>query len=428
MMHALFVAVGLTGAAYFLLRERRFDFLTVGYFSSLVYFVPGFIGNVPDFSSANSWADLNDRIPLEAHTYAVMTGILTAVLVAAIIADILPDIRSPRFVLLGSESGADVGIGLSVLGFIATMVTTGSALWSSDKVYMLAHMGRWYLLFAWGAAVSLVIGVSTGRRLIPLIAVGLLVLGMYIGFRANLAIAMIALGTFWLNRKGKQRLLRDNLSGLLIAIPIGVLFFVYRAIGSLVKVGDWGQVLAQLASVEQYKSSLLLSEPFITQAILNKVIETGFYVGPGHFHNVLYAVGMFSDSFGARPTGFNTLFQPALFPSITQWGMANNIWAEMLASGGVVLLCVFILAYVLGLLAGSFFLRSGDRSVAALAALVGTLWAFYCHRNDLLNEINIIKQIIFVWLICVIPGMTFWVLGSGNRPRLADAGGCSGGV
>jgi hypothetical protein len=43
-MKIVFIIIASLGLLYFLIRNRKFDFFTVGYLSSFAYFLPGFFG------------------------------------------------------------------------------------------------------------------------------------------------------------------------------------------------------------------------------------------------------------------------------------------------------------------------------------------------------------------------------------------------
>ncbi len=87
--------------------------------------------------------------------------------------------------------------------------------------------------------------------------------------------------------------------------------------------------------------------------------------------------------------------------------MANNIWAEMLSSGGWPLLGLFITIFVVMLMLGSYVIRSRDPILAAGAAVTFSYWAFYIHRNDLLYQVNLEKRTLLVWAACVVLSQIF---------------------
>lgn len=105
---------------------------------------------------------------------------------------------------------------------------------------------------------------------------------------------------------------------------------------------------------------------------------------------------------GGTPRSFNDFFQATLFPSDLEYGMANNIWAEMVSSGGWFLLGLFLMVFVSMLMVGSYWIRSQDATLAAGTAVVFSYWAFYIHRNDLLYQVNLEKRTILVWIACLV--------------------------
>ena len=161
-------------------------------------------------------------------------------------------------------------------------------------------------------------------------------------------------------------------------------------------------ILDRLTDVDLYASAILLSEPFNTQAILNEVIAQDFRVGMEHFQDVLLQFLLFSPELGRAPVSFNDFFQSTLFASDLDYGMANNIWAEMVSSGGWLLLGLFVLVFVLLLMLGSYWVQSHDVTVAAGVAVVFSYWAFYIHRNDLIYQVNLEKRSILVWVTCLV--------------------------
>ena len=181
-----------------------------------------------------------------------------------------------------------------------------------------------------------------------------------------------------------------------------VLLFVYKQIYISVKLGIWDVILDRLTDSELYASAILMSEPFNTQSILNEVIVQDFRAGMEHFRDVLLQFVLFSADLSGAPLSFNDLFQSALFPSDLDYGMANNIWAEMISSGGWLLLSLFLGVFVVILMLGSYWIRTRDATFAGGTAVVFSYWAFYIHRNDLLNQVNLEKRAIMIWFACVV--------------------------
>jgi hypothetical protein len=105
----------------------------------------------------------------------------------------------------------------------------------------------------------------------------------------------------------------------------------------------------------------------------------------------------FANELGAPTEGFNDLFQPSLFSSVTEFGLGSNIWAEMLASGGWALLVVFMLGACGVCLLIQRLADSRNSAISAVAALLVGYWSFYVHRNDLIYQLTLTGA---VWLAC----------------------------
>ena len=69
-LQVTFYVVAAMGSAYFLIRRRTFDFFTIGFASSLVYFLPGFFGFV------RSSSDFKVAEQLQPGTYVVFMSVM----------------------------------------------------------------------------------------------------------------------------------------------------------------------------------------------------------------------------------------------------------------------------------------------------------------------------------------------------------------
>ena len=95
-----------------------------------------------------------------------------------------------------------------------------------------------------------------------------------IGFRKSLAITTIAIFSMWLSSSGKQRLVLKNWRVCILGISLALLFFVYKLLYILIKLGDWQAVLQRIKDPNFYLLTIDRSEPFITQVILNEPMST----------------------------------------------------------------------------------------------------------------------------------------------------------
>ncbi|HUK33655.1 MAG TPA: hypothetical protein VLV86_07080, partial [Vicinamibacterales bacterium] len=389
-MKMLFLAVVLYGIAYVALKRRRFDFLAVAFLSSVVYFIPAVIGYVmfPVAYGAIDW------LPIVNEAYAVMIVVLAATLIGMRIYDSAAHRRTYHLRLAGTESAALWALALAFCGLFMALATSGlSELMNPDKTNVLTSLNRWTILWEVGASLAAVMSFERRAYFLTVVSMLFLLFDVVIGFRVNFAITCIALLTLSLNDRGRQRFLVSSKKLVAVGMIVISFLFVYKQLFIAVKSGNWEGVRQSVTNPLFYLISVVQSEPFITQSILNEVVKNDFHVGMSHFTSVLYQFVVFSPSLGAHAVSFNDLFQSKLFPNAIGWGVANNIWAEMWSSGGWPLLGIFIVFYVIALVLMSRALRIDQPEVRSVLALISAYWAFYIHRNDLLVEVNLMKRV-----------------------------------
>lgn len=398
-MQIAFVTVAAVGLLYFSLAKRRFDFFSVAFYSACVYFLPGFFGYAMRISSSGE-ARTADYIPLVSETYLVFVLILSAILLAAIAMDHLVRDSEWDATLRGSENAVLWAAGFALAGFIITLATLGETLLSADKRQILDSFGASHLAWTTGASLGFALATKQRRWALLALCTVLLLADLYVGSRMSFANAVIAAFVIRLSDYGRQRFILKNWKIAVAGAGLAAAFFLYKQIYIDVKLGMWERLWQRMYGLDLYVKAISNSEPFITQTILNEVMKEEFHVGLEHFGSVVYKLVPFYDPPGGL-TSFNALFQPVLFPRARS-GLANNIWAEMWSSGGWPLLIVFVSLFVMLLASGSYLLRVQDPTIVGGAALLFSYWSFYLHRNDLLFQISITKNILVFWAVCVL--------------------------
>lgn len=402
-MQVVLVLTWLVGLAYFIRRPREADFLMIGYFAAAIYFLPGVVGYT--LSPTTPASPVKLPMQLEAEVYAVMIAVLGANLVGAIIWDHLPRLSAGgHLVLANARSAGDVALLCAAIGVVMTWVDSGGAAFAADKRVVIAVVGRWHVLWEMAASLGVLLAYSFGRRWVLLACMSLVLLDMYIGFRYAFAMTFIALTVLWLARRGRV-VLASLPKRYAILILLGGLFVIsYQNLKEPLRNSDWTEIGRRLSNPVWYGAGILTSEPFTTQTILNEVIKRDFRTDSGHLWSASEHLILFSSSLGAESPRFNDLFQPALFPLVDH-GLANNIWAQMWSAGGWTLLSTFIVLHVLVLMAGSHLLRTRDPAIRVGVVLLFSYWAFYVHRNELVVQLGMEKQVLLTWLLCVGAGM-----------------------
>lgn len=414
-MQFLFILVSLAGAAYFLTKHRRFDGAALAFFSAVVYFSPGYFGNVP-YASRGFWMD--PMHPLQGETYGVMCAVLGAILASTIVKDhlVLPERRTLSF--RGMEFLSSVLLALSLFGFVLTLETTGwDTLASSDKGLILENLNRWFTLWSVAATLATVVAFVQRRWWHLAISLVLLALVGFTGFRAEIVVASMAIGLIVLEGRGAQRLFTRTWKWVaptvLVMIALALLF---PMISLGMKMDEPGFIADRMLDPDTYYFSIVYSEPFYVQSTLNEVLDNNFTVGLDHFSTLFMLALPFAPEWGLQPVSFNDLFQPALFPH-ANGGLANNIWAEMWSSGGWFLLAPFILIFALLVHVGDAFLHRTAAELKAVVAVCLAYWGFYIHRNDIVFELVLIRNVLIVFFIAAVLAKFLSML----RPRVPHA-------
>ena len=398
-MQSIFIAVAILGASYFLFAKREFDILSVGYASALVYFSPGFTGEVL-FPMEHSQF-IGYRVAIHAETYLVMTVVLIAIAVATILFDMSNNRSVPTFHLSGTSSFPKIAIGYTYLGMVMTWVVLGvDVMTSPDKNHILEEFTRWSILWTSGSVIAFTLAFE--QRRVPLILISAipLMVEIYAGFRSSIAIAIIAVACLWLNRQGETRLLVKQWRVLLIGAAATLFLFVYKLLFSAVKAGDWELISELIMNPALYSNAFLNSEPFLTQSILNEVVREDFQVGLTHFAATPLSFLLFAPELGWILPTFNDLVQAQLFPNLADSGIAANIWAEMLSAGGWPLLLLFISIFALCLCWGSYLIRVRDPVLRSGIVAMFCFLAFYAHRNELQFQVTLEKRTLLFFALC----------------------------
>jgi hypothetical protein len=395
-MQTLFFATAISGAAYFLLSHRRVDLFSLAFASSCVYFLPGFLGAVPYGGAGDA------TVPLESETYLVMVAIMGAIAVGAWMFEPHGAHAARRARDVADPVASQIALIASIIGLVLTLRSDEGDLFSADKVEVLSAVSRWFYIYAVSASLAVVLAYLHRQWWTLLAGAGLLLFSVFVGFRSHFAMTVIAVFLVHFQAQGPQRFLARNQVAAVLALTAAMFFFSYKFVYRMVKLGEYDVVAERFVDPQFHLQAIVDSEPFATQMILNEILRSRFETEGAYIVEGLAAQSiLFSERFGLEAVAFNDLFQPVLFPDI-DWGMAGNIWAQMLAAGGWPLLLGFLALFVLSLRTGSRWLETAGLSTRALIALGGSYWAFYIHRNDIGYQVILEKRVLLSWLIIVL--------------------------
>ena len=414
-MQSVFVIIALSGTAYFLFAKRRFDFLSIGYISAVVYFVPAFTGEVI-YPMENSYI-VGVPVPIHPETYLIMCLVLASIGGVGLAFDLAPTTDGPAWSVKNEPALAVYATLYTFVGLLMTWAIVGAEVMTSpDKNLILEEFTRWSILWSTGSTLAFVLAVEQRRYWLVVIACIPLGVEIYAGFRGSTALAAIVATTLWLNRRGECRVAIKYWKAAIAGCFAAAFLFVYKLFFSAVKEEDWGLAWELLQNPDVYYAALFYSEPFFTQSILNEVVREDFQVGLGHFSNVVNAFVLFAPELGLDTVGFNDRVQSQLFPNMVNSGIAANIWAEVYSAGGWLLLVPFIGFFSFSLAYGTYCIRSSSSVVRGFLATGFCYLAFLIHRNDLLFQITLEKRILLFFLLCWLSAKVWWRFSSSTNP------------
>lgn len=416
-MQIVFVVIAISGLCYYLLGKRQFDFFSLGFLSSCVYFLPGFYGFVQ-----RPVGDYQEPIPTDLHDdmYIVMSIILGTVFLAGWVFSSTSTASPPKlerwFDLLPGHPIMVVALIISFVAWFMCLLDLGWYFSILDKAELLGKLTRWKDLMAMGGTIAFVLAVLIRSRMGFILSIIILVFEMAFNTRTTAALAIIAVLMAVLATKPPSRILVTQWKTVLLSAVAVTCFFAWQQLFPLFQQGNWSGLQEAALSPESYVKSVENSEPFITQAILNEVIISGYTIPPEHFFTPLCAFVPFYNEIFGELLSFNDRFSPDLFPGMIVYGIANNPWAEAISGGSWFLLMVFLLGYVSALWIGSRCVRSTNATFASVSSIFFAYLAFYLHRNDLLFQIVLQKRILIVFAFCAV--IAFFLKPSRFAPAL----------
>ena len=397
-MQWLFITVVLVGAGYFVGARRRLDAFTVAFFAAAMYFLPGLSGYT--LTPVSPRTPIKVPVALESEAVGIMIAVTVLIVVGGVLWARWDRGRpEPDWVLEDSRLATWVALGLGVIGVALTGIESGGVAFTAEKSEVIDVVGRGHLLWQMGATIGTVLAFARRQQFAALVGWLLLLLDMWIGFRYAFATSFIAIGL--VSRPVPFRLGLLRLRYWVVVLAGGLLVISYQNLKEPLRAGDWGEIVERTTSPLWYANGILTSEPFTTQTVLNEIVRNDFRTGTDHLESAAYHLILFAPALGEEAVRFNRLYQPALFPLVDH-GLANNIWAQMWSAGDWPLLLVFVLVFLAGLAFWSRLLRSPDPSVKAYAAVAIAYWAFYIHRNELQGVVGAQKQLLLVWVACLV--------------------------
>lgn len=407
-MQAIFFIIYLFAALYQILARRRIDVFSVAVAGCCAYFVPGLFGWVVD---PNEFANDSWRLrtmPLDPLWYGVAAIVLGSVLLTEMIYDQKDAMgvrrgcrKSAMQVGLLCGTACSVAGWLTFVALVFDVTTAGSALWSLDKSEVLAAASGWTILRNSSCCVAAVLLIGGRNRLILAAVVVTLFVDVFSGHRSTAAMLVTSCILFSSRAAIRTRLIIEKPRVVGAIFLFAAVVICYKAIYVFIKAGDLSAIAELVGGGRFLNVAVFSSEPFVTQAILNDTLRYGLSVPPSQILiQVLQNFMLFAPNLGLETQGFGETAASVFYPSV-EWGVASNIWAQMIAAGGTAGLLVFLVVFNTVLLLLASMIRRGGEVVSRGAAIVASYWAFFIHRNDVGYILNIEKRRLLCLGLCL---------------------------
>lgn len=334
-----------------------------------------------------------------------MIFVLFSILVSSVISDkIMKNINLPQINIRFFSDNLYLYLLtlINVYSLLFTLINLRPVLFSHDKLLIMSNLGRFHILMQTSASIGLVVSFCKKKinYFIYFFFILLIIDVIFIGHRSAFALSIVSIMFIYLFNMGKQRLFLKNFKFMLFSSGFAIFMLINRTLLRAIAKGDWS-FLGTFLRIDYVLKGLTTSEPFITQLILNKVLEEEFKVGFIHLKQILYQFILFSDKLGVNVTNFEALVQTNLITGVRGGaGIAENIWAEVWSVGGWEFLILFLIFFNSIIFIGNLLISVIENNAIKYTLCLNlSYFSFYIHRQGLFSHIGLQKRFLLVFLI-----------------------------
>jgi|GEM_PF-5945278 len=397
-MKILFIFILIIGSIYFLIKKRHIDVFTIAFFSGVIYFSPGIVGEII----------LPYKVGTEiiiGRTYLAMSTVLISFIIFSMIFDCL-GIKYKRPNLQKEKKLSLLYFTITLLLFLIMLFKGGKSLFSDNKAEIAANHNRFRMLYQFSSAFGLVYFIAIKKKIYASFFIFYALFNNYIGNRSHTAMAIIAIILILNIHKKESFFLRNKVKILKILI-LGAFIFITKGISGTIRAGNLELLKRKITSLEFYKLMFLNGEPNAIQLILNTTIRESFYMGTDIIKSYLTPlIPFFNEVLGQAPKVYSYEFRSIYYPYV-KYGMGSNIWGEAYSiTGSMFSLIVFLIIYNILLMIFNYYLFNIKKIYfKCLIAFNISYFTFYINRHNFSYQIITQKRIlivpIFVYLIYV---------------------------
>lgn len=400
-MYFLFLFTIIAGASYFIFAPRRFDFLSVFFFSGVMYMCFAILGYVelPSYYLSYTYT---------SRSYAIIVTFFLVLLAGTIARDVFaspaayaappayvedPDARDYLAIL--AAGGVMLGAGC-----IAVYVLNDPWLvLAADKREVLEHTGARSRAYAEMFTIHAVLAAYLSRRHFLLVAAAALALFiLFIGFRFAVVMSVLGILVAASARSPAVRALYRRWVFCAAGAAAALVLVGVRMLLPVLKSTD--NPGARVREFDEFVLNILLVNEAAGPALIFLAgLESGTHLGYGHFLSALPSLLVFMAEAGIDVQTYNDYVQgPVLEIPAEVRGFADSNLGSWYAVGGISAVVIFSCAYTGLVIFLSSLMHRARRSCSLYLAWLPIL-TFFNFRNDFAQVFYLSKQVVLTWLL-----------------------------
>lgn len=401
-MYFLFLFTILAGASYFIFAPRRFDFLSVFFFSGVMYMCYAITGHVEIQSFDMSYT-------YTPRSYAIIVTFFLVLLAGTIARDVaaspaaraappayVEDPAAPDHLAMMAAGGVLLGAGCIAL----YVLNDPWLVFADDKTTVLDNTGARPRAYAEMFTIHAIVAAYLSRRHFLLVtAAALASFMLFIGFR--FAVVMSMLGILVAASARSPAVTALYRRRVFCAAGAAAVFFligirVFRPV-VFMSPNDHRQLLNTL--VDGGLSSVLnFPEAAGPALIFLAGLDAGIHLGYGHFLSAFPSLLVFMAEAGIDVQTYNDYVEGPVLEPIPNKNLADSNLGSWYAVGGMPAVVIFSCAYTGLVIFLSSLMRRARRSRSLYLAWLPIL-TFYNFRNDFAQMFYLSKQVVLTWLL-----------------------------
>lgn len=424
-MYFLFLFTIIAGASYFIFAPRRFDFLTVFFFSGVMYMCFAMIGHV-ELSAFDLSYTYTPR------SYAIIITFFLVLLAGTIARDVFANpaahAASPACV---EDPGASDHLALMAAGgvllgagCIATYVLNDPWLvLDGDKTTVLDNTGSRPRDYAQMFTIHAIMAAYLSRRHFLLVAAAALALFiLFIGFRFTVVMSVLGILVAASARSPAVRALYRRRVFCAAGAAAALVLTTIRTLRPVALVDGPGEHLQLLDTLVAggLAGILTVNEAAGPALVFLAGLDAGIHLGYGHFFSSLPSLLVFMAEAGIDVQTYNDYVEGPVLESIPDKNLADSNMGSWYAVGGMSAVVIFSSAYTGLVIFLSSLMHRARRSRSLYLAWLPIL-TFFNFRNDFAQMFFLSKQVVLTWLL--LAGFAAIVVAANRSSRRGLPGG-----